>query len=274
MDGARLIYDAEALVAARTITKAAFEGHPIPAEEAEQLVNAETALARGADAISAVTEPEAQAFRALQIAPVYVLGHSTEPRLGTPGFESRNGFLFVGRLLEPEAPNWLGLKWFLREVWPVIRARLPEASMTIVGHLHANFSELEAPGVRLAGPVADLRPIYDATRVFIAPINFAAGLPHKITEATEAGLPTVATRLMARQLCWMPGVEIMAEDEPAALASAAVVLHENAEVWGAMRAAAQERLAREHGAENLRMQLHSLLNGTPPDRESRQRGLT
>jgi GT2 family glycosyltransferase/SAM-dependent methyltransferase len=263
MGGTRLIYDAEALFANRTITEAAFEGRPMSARDAEQLVNVEIALAQSADAITCVTEAEAQVFRTRQLAPVYVLGHSTDVRSSTPGFETRNDFLFVGRLLEPEAPNWRGLAWFLRSVWGLIRARLPKASLLVVGHLNSNFSELEAPGVLLTGPVADLCPIYDAARVFVAPITFAAGLPHKITEATEAGLPTVATRLMARQLGWTPGIEIMAEDDPAAFAFAAVNLHENGKVWRAVRAAAQNRLAREQGSENFRTQLRAVLNGTP-----------
>src|SRR6516165_5151624 len=54
--------------------------------------------------------------------------------------------------------------------------------------LHPDCSELEALGVRLVGPVADLHPLYDAARVFVAPAHVAAGVPIKILEATAAGL--------------------------------------------------------------------------------------
>ena len=263
MDGTRLVYDAEALFAARTIARAAFEGRPIPVGEAQRMEQEEVALADGADTIICVTEAEAKAFRLRQMGPVHVLSNPTAVALDAPGFESRDGFLFVGRLLEPEAPNWRGLAWFLREVWPLVRAKLPEAAMMVAGHLYPNFCELEAPGVTLLGPVAELRPLYDAARVFVAPINFAAGVPIKILEAVAAGLPAAATRLMARQLSWTPGVEIAAEDEPAAFATAAVTLHQSETVWSAMRAAAQTRLAREHGRERFRNQLRALLDGAP-----------
>jgi glycosyltransferase involved in cell wall biosynthesis len=233
----------------------------LPTEEVDRILNDEIGLAEGADTIICVTEAQAKAFRDRHLAPVYVLGHSTEPRFDAPGFEGRHGFLFVGRLLEQQAPNWHGLKWFIREVWPLIRSKLPDATLIVAGHLHPDCSELEALGVRLVGPVADLHRFYDAARVFVVPAHFAAGVPIKILEATAAGLPTAATSLMARQLGWAPGVEIAVEDEPMSLAAAAVALHEERSVWGAVRAAAQQRIAREYSAEAFRSWLRELLDG-------------
>jgi GT2 family glycosyltransferase len=265
MHGTRLVYDAEALFAARKIAEATFEGRPLPAGKADRMINDEVALAEAADAIICVNEVEAKEFRDRHAAPVHVLSHSTIPRFDAPGFDGRRGFLFVGRLLEQDTPNWRGLSWFIRKVWPLIRAELPEATIVVAGHLHPDASALEAAGVQLLGPVPNLSPLYDAARVFVAPINFSAGLPHKITEATEAGLPTAATRLMARQLAWTPGTEIAAEDEPSSLAAVALALHEKETVWTAMREAAQQRLLREHGAEDFRKRLYAVLDGRLSD---------
>jgi GT2 family glycosyltransferase/SAM-dependent methyltransferase len=262
--GTRLIYDAEALFAIRTSTEAELEGHPLPSEEIDRIVNDEIDLAEDADAIVCVTEAEAQKFRDRHPGSVHVLGHPTKPRFNAPGFEYRRGFLFVGRLLEKSAPNWRGLSWFIREVWPLIRGKLPNAELIVAGYLNLDCSDLQAPGVRLVGPVVDLNPIYDATRVFVAPVQFAAGLPIKILEATAAGLPTAATKLMAQQLGWTPGVEIAADDDPGALAAAAATLHEESSVWSAMRAAAQLRIAREHTAEAFGSRLRALLDGELP----------
>jgi hypothetical protein len=48
------------------------------------------------------------------------------------------------------------------------------------------------------------------------PIQFAAGVPIKILEATSA-VPTIGKRFMARQLDFRPSVEIAAEDDAGAL---------------------------------------------------------
>jgi len=259
LSGARLIYDSEALVAKRDILRACQEGRPFDEAEAGAHIAAELALANKADAIICVNEAEASSFRNLGIS-VHILSHSVECVSDSPSWQERGNFLFVGRLLERDSPNWKGLSWFIRESWPVVRRSLPQATLSVVGQLNPQHDELQAPGVRLLGSFADLRPHYDAARVFIAPVHFAAGVPAKIFEATAAGLPVVGTRLMARQVSWEPGIEILAEDDAAAFAKAAIFLHQDHPTWEAMRIAAQARVKAEHSPgvfrENLRELLH------------------
>jgi GT2 family glycosyltransferase len=259
LDGTRLIYDAEALFAMRDIALDTILGRPHA--DATPRIAAEISLTQGVDAVVCVSETEADLYRKHQNAPVYVLSHPAELAVNPPPFEQREGLLFVGRLLEQSAPNWQGLLWFVRECWPRIRTKLPGMTLIVSGHLHPDHGELEAPGIDLAGPVGDLRPLYNAARIFVAPVRFAAGVPIKILEATGAGLPTVGTKLMARQLRWMPGAEIAAEDDPMAFAEAVVSLYENEAAWRAMRAAARKRLEQEHNASLFRKKMRTLLNG-------------
>lgn len=256
--GARLVYDAEALFTTRRIRQAVLAGAPLSAADEAAMLARELALTQGVDAVAAVTPGEAAIFRTGQPAPVTVLSHPVQPRTG-PDFAARSGFLFVGRLLEKEAPNYDGLHWFIQSVWPAMRAALGDAQLTVVGALHADPAELCGPGVRLFGPVNDLKPAFDAARVFIAPARFAAGVPIKVLEAGEAGLPVLTTSLIAAQLGWTPGHEVAAADEPAALAALGVKLHEDAAFWHITRTRAAERLRREHGAELFQNRLHALL---------------
>ena len=260
LDDARLIYDAEALFSGRIVAKAELGGRPMGSEEASKLVNEEVKLTERAHTVICVNDVEAEVFRSKRGAPVYVLGHPVGFRLDAPKFEARSGFLFVGRLLEKDAPNWRGLSWFIREIWPLIHKKLPTVELTVVGQLHYDRQELDATGVRLVGPVKDLLPFYDRARVFVAPVQFAAGIPIKILEATAAGLPTVGTRLMARQLGWAIGTEILAHDDHQLFASAAVELHESRKIWCAMQSAARERVNSEYNPENFRDRLKVVLD--------------
>ena len=259
LHGARLIYDAEALFCLRDLAKARLQGQPIP--DVAALMAQEVALTEGADAILCVTEAEAAVFRAHTHVPAHVLCHPTALAEDPPGFASRHGFLFVGRLLEPAAPNWQGLAWFIREAWPIVRAALPDATLSIVGRLHPDPAELDGPGVQLIGPLEDLRPAYDAARMFLSPTQFAAGIPIKILDATAAGLPTAGTRLMAEQMVWTPGVEMVAEDDPQALATAIAALYRSEADWTRMIAAARARLAAEYSAAAFRETLATVLDG-------------
>src|SRR5271166_1953628 len=262
--GSRLIYDAEALFAAREILRAELEGHPMSESEAEAMIQQEINLTAKVDSVVAVSGREAQLFREhRQGATVQVLSHPTATTWDAPGFEGRTGFLFIGRLLEKEAPNYQGLTWFLRSVWPEIRAALDEVTLTVVGAVHPESIELEIPGVRLLGKVEDLRPLYDRARVFVSPIRFSAGVPIKILEAAAAGLPVVGTELMAAQLGWEPGVEIEAVDDPAQMAMKAVALYGNAARWESVQTAALHRLSGEHSAAAFHLGLRALLAGDP-----------
>jgi len=144
--------------------------------QAAAMMAEEFALTRGVDAVVAVTETEAALLQEGQAAPFVVLSHPVRPRC-EPKFGERSGFLFVSELLERESPNYDGLRWFVREVWPGIRRDLGEASLTVVGAVCAEHDDLAGSWVRLLGPQRGLIPFYDATRVFVAPARFAAGGP-------------------------------------------------------------------------------------------------
>ena len=164
----------------------------------------------------------------------------------------------MGRVLEAGSPNHDGLCWFVRTVWPLVHAALPDAALRIVGTVLDDTTGLTGPGITHSGPIAELGPVYDAARVFVAPARFAAGVPIKVLEAGEAGLPVVTTGLIAGQLGWTAR-EIAAADDPAVLAVLAVGLHQDAARWAAVRGAAADRLRREHGADRFRAGLQAVL---------------
>lgn len=264
---ARLIYDAEAIYAVREAAQAAMDGRPLPEAEVEARVAAEIRNSgAGADAVICVTEAEHALCRRYlpPEQPIYRLMHAPLARLSAPGHAARRGFLFIGRLRERDAPNWQGLAWFLRACWPLVRKALPDAEMTVVGQLHPDHAELSAPGVRLVGSLEDLQPVYDASRVFLAPVRVGAGVPTKIIEATAAGLPVACTTLMARQLNWQDEGALAASDDPAGLAASAVALHEDAATWLAMRDRAQASLRRDFSAERFQETLVAMLEGRVP----------
>jgi sugar transferase (PEP-CTERM/EpsH1 system associated) len=93
-------------------------------------------------------------------------------------------------------PNVEGISWFLREVWPKIRAARPAATLVIVGadpvrKLRALAQH--AGGVELTGTVADVRPYLWDSSVFVAPLRIARGMQTKVLECLAAGLPGVIT---------------------------------------------------------------------------------
>ncbi|MGF6530553.1 glycosyltransferase involved in cell wall biosynthesis [Paraburkholderia sp. GAS206C] len=261
--GAKLVYDAEAVFTKRELVRAALEGNPYSNDQAAVMLDAEAKIANGADSITCVTEAEKEFFSKRHDMPVHVISHSVRQSSRSPEFSEREGFLFIGRLLEPTAPNWMGLKWFIDTCWPVVRNAIPDATLTVIGHLHPGHAELAQPGILLLGAIDDLSPYYDKAKIFVAPIRFAAGVPIKILEAAAAGLPVAGTALMAEQMLWTPGVEIMADDDPTRLAKACVDVYESAAAWNMMRENAQAQISQTYSPEAFRQNLDAVLSGRP-----------
>ena len=134
------------------------------------------------------------------------------PLESSPPFKVRNGLIFVGNLNNPT--NLHGLRWFMTQVWPLLRRRDPQMILRVVGSLDGDGtakSDLpalmeSASGVDVSGYVGDdeLGRMLQQSRVFIAPIRWATGIVTKQTLAHVHGLPTVVTSVAARRLAPAP----------------------------------------------------------------------
>ncbi|WP_232631719.1 glycosyltransferase [Methylobacterium sp. Leaf118] len=242
----RVVFDSEALFALRDfVTEAATAGHAVAAELTRQAEH-EARRFGLADAVVCVSPAEARVLARYAACNVSVLGHALHVPAGPgPDFSERAGFVFVGALGREGQPNVDSLDWCLRSVWPLVRAALPSAELTIVGEIADTIrARFIRDGVRITGRVPRTEPHLDAARVFVAPTRFAAGIPHKVHEAVARGLPCVATPILADQLGWADGTGLLARDwrDPEAFATALVRLHEEAVTWQAVRAAGLARI--------------------------------
>jgi hypothetical protein len=248
-----LVYDAEAVVALREAIRARLEAGAAHAsgdaarDAQSPALLRELQLPLRAAVTLAVNPAEADLFRNAGCKDVRVLGHGLAPAPETAAFEARAGLLFVGRLMDPQSPNGDSLRWFVREVLPRLRPLLGAACQAdFVGECHPDLArELAGPGLRFHGRVSDIAHFYASARVFIAPTRFAAGIAHKVHEAAARGVPVVASALIAGQLGWRDGMELLVADDPEAYAQAVARLHGDGALWEHLRANALRAVARD-----------------------------
>ncbi len=124
-------------------------------------------------------------------------------------------------------PNVDGVQWFCAEVLPLIRARLPETRLAVVGRTPG--PEILAlaqndPGIVVTGTVADIRPYLWHSRVAVVPLRIGGGTRLKIYEAMAAGIPQVSTTIGAEGLDYAPGSDIRIADTPEVFAAECVRL--------------------------------------------------
>jgi len=122
------------------------------------------------------------------------------------------------------------------------------------------------PRVTLRGPVADLMPLYDVNRVFVAPARFAAGIPYKVHEAAAFGIPVVATTLLAGQLGWPDGEAIGAAEftDAPGFAARVISLYRDENLWTNTRAAALARVSAELAPDLFVSRVAALLRRQEP----------
>ncbi len=147
-------------------------------------------------------------------------------------FKARRNFVCIGN--GKHAPNIDAIQWLKNEIWPLIRNKLPDAELHIYGaYLPEHVQHLNNPkeGFRIMGWVENAETVLREAKVSLAPLRFGAGIKGKLTDAMQAGTPTITTSLgaegMHAQLNWNGHIADTAED----LARAAVSLYQNPEKW-------------------------------------------
>jgi glycosyltransferase involved in cell wall biosynthesis len=126
------------------------------------------------------------------------------------------------------APNAEGIRWFVREVFPLVRREVPLATLTIAGrNPPADFHRLaqESGGaVRVVGYVDDLRPHLERAAVVAVPVLSGSGMRVRILESFARGMPVVTTTVGAEGLQARPGDDLLLGDSPQDYAAATVRL--------------------------------------------------
>lgn len=244
--GMRLVYDAEALFALREIAMAGVQGRPLTRAAARDRVNTEIALAADASDVLVVSNRDAKYFETAGRR-THILSHGIAVRRNATGLGKRRGLLFVGAL-HPDTPNEDGLLWFIDEVMPLLRLRMPVPPMlSVVGVCTSHkVAAAAGPDIRILGPQDSLDPHYDAARVFVAPVRFAGGVPAKVIEAVAGGVPTVASALLVRQLEWRDGLDILGAKDAQTFASAIARLLVDDLAWQRQQLAGWEQCAQRY----------------------------
>jgi O-antigen biosynthesis protein len=144
----------------------------------------------------------------------YRAGIETSLYTFTPDGREPYTLLFLGSFRH--LPNQEALTWFLREVFPKVRAEEPRARLVIVGSdPPARHSLPGSEAVDLIGFVEDVREPLKRYSLFVCPILSGSGVRVKLLEAFAAGIPVVSTRLGAEGLASKDGeICALADDAP------------------------------------------------------------
>ncbi|MGQ9617709.1 MAG: glycosyltransferase family 4 protein [Candidatus Aminicenantia bacterium] len=144
---------------------------------------------------------------------------------------STKTIVFLGTLWYE--PNFDAVKFFLKEIFPIIKKRVADAKFLVIGEgsrKDFDFECYETKDVIFSGYVDDVRDYLSEARVFVAPLRMGSGTRFKILVAMAMGLPVVSTSIGCEGLDVEDGVNILIADRSEDFANKVIELIENEEL--------------------------------------------
>jgi glycosyltransferase involved in cell wall biosynthesis len=120
--------------------------------------------------------------------------------------------------------NLDAVRYFCKEILPLIRERIPEVRLTITGSIDGlDIDDLKnINGVEFTGFVPDIKPIVASSGAVVVPMRLGGGTRLKVLEALALGVPVVATSFGAQGIRADSGRHFIIEDEPEKFAQAVI----------------------------------------------------
>jgi len=178
-----------------------------------------------------------------------------------------NSLIYTGSLTF--SANYDAVRWFLTEIFPLVKAAIPDVTFTITGSTDGvDLRSLPiGEGVTLSGYVRDVRPLLTRSSICIVPIRLGGGQRMKIFEAMAVGVPVVSTSKGIESIDATNNEHALIADTPAAFASAVINLLRDANQRRTIASNARRLMERRYDWEQLLTQFQSVVtrmaNTTP-----------
>jgi glycosyltransferase involved in cell wall biosynthesis len=143
-------------------------------------------------------------------------------------YDARHDLLFVGGLRHP--PNRDAVAWLAGDIFPRIRAALPDVSLHLIG-TDDEVALAAHEGIVRHGHVADIAPWLDGCRIAVAPLRFGAGVKGKVNLSMAHGQPVVATTCAIEGMHLRSGDDVLVADAAEAFAAGVVRLYRDQALW-------------------------------------------
>jgi GT2 family glycosyltransferase/glycosyltransferase involved in cell wall biosynthesis len=227
----RVIFDTVDLHYLREQREAKLTQDPDVLRKAQERQLREDSLIREADETWVVSPIEQQMLqenwpnKSIQL--VSNIVDVTEPV--TP-FALRRDWLFIGGF--QHRPNTDAVLFFIKEIYPLVRDRLPDAKFYIIGDkAPPEIVALASDRIIVTGLQRNVRPFFDSVRLSVSPLRFGAGIKGKINQSMAFGVPVVATSIAVEGMNLVHREHVLVADEPQDFARALVELYESEELW-------------------------------------------
>jgi hypothetical protein len=268
---ALVVFDATELESPQEIEAAELTGDPEAYRRASQACAQETTVARRADVTFTVNDADAARIRARTgVDDVRVISYVYPDAPVQFGFAERRDILFVADF--GNAANVDAATWFVHDVWPIARNKLPGVRVHLVGNgAPPSVRSLADFEIEAVGNVADLRPYLGRCRLMIAPLRRGSGMAGKVGMAQSAGMPVVSTSIGVKGLNIVPSRDALVADAPDDFVDALARAYCDEALWQSLAENGRRAVVANHAPGRASREIESLLATARAQRAVRER---
>jgi glycosyltransferase involved in cell wall biosynthesis len=218
---AKIIFSLQDLHFMRELRAAKISNNKVDLETSYALMKTELSLIEISDETLVVSDVEKEIIedimpqaRITKVPLIY------EARSAHRKTEMKHQIVFVGGF--NHLPNVDAVKYFKRNIWPIIREKDSELQALIIGsNPTQDILDLhnENEGFIVAGFVEDLSKVYSESKAFIAPLLYGAGVKGKVIQALSFGLPGIVSKIAAEGTLLSKSNCVYITDDPLEFAS-------------------------------------------------------
>jgi polysaccharide biosynthesis protein PslH len=199
---------------------------------AKRLKTLEKRIAEKSDAVVPISTSDLTWFRLNGLAKPSLLsmpGYEPPPTDELPSCKTRQVF-YIGAL--DWLPNIYGLKWFIKQVWPLVINEIPDAQFIIAGR-NASKSTIDGfkgRNISYEGEVASSSDFIRDKSVMVVPLFSGSGLRLKIIEGMSLGKSIVTTPVGAEGIICSDNKDIFIASTPSGFAERIIKLLTNSDL--------------------------------------------
>ena len=178
-----------------------------------------------------------------------------------------NTLIFSGALTYDA--NYDAMDYFLREIFPLVHAALPDVQLRITGATKGvAVPRLPLDGrTTLTGFIDDVRTVVAASCVCVVPLRIGGGTRVKILEAMALGTPVVSTPKGAEGLDVVAGEHVLIGDTPADFAAHTIRLLNDPALRQRLARNARRLVVERYGWGDIGRHFRHVVEGAAPAAE-------
>jgi polysaccharide biosynthesis protein PslH len=154
-------------------------------------------------------------------------------------------------------------------VWPIIKNKLPNSKLWIIGKDAQNFFNHLASNDIKVEEVQDVREVYQKASVLVAPIYGGGGTRYKNFEAFASGLPVITTSIGIGGTYAKDGLDVIIRDKPEDIASTAIELLKNKDQYRKIASNAKKLVRQKYDWDPIAKKLGQIYQQVVSSKESR-----